>query len=128
MRDTSRFLAHELAEQICQTIKAEPFRINKHLTLNLTCSVGFAPYPFNRQNIHAISWKDCIDIADKALYTTKYSGRDGWVGIMCNDENIDAKHQQLSVANIPLALLNLKTNKHFEQVKSVWVSHHSQQE
>ena len=47
---------------------------------NTTCSVGFACYPFFREQLDALSWEQVISVADRALYVAKASGRNAWVG------------------------------------------------
>ena len=45
-----------------------------------TCSIGFACYPFFREQLDALSWEQVVSVADRALYVAKASGRNGWVG------------------------------------------------
>jgi hypothetical protein len=56
------------------------FEVGEGRVVRTTCSIGFARYPFIRQQIDALSWEQVISVADRALYVAKASGRDAWVG------------------------------------------------
>ena len=71
--------ASVLAERINQLIREHTFYNADNQALTLTCSVGFATYPFNMQP--NASWQFPLDVADQALYAAKKSGRNGWVGV-----------------------------------------------
>ncbi len=45
-----------------------------------TCSVGFACYPFFKEQLDALTWEQVVSVADRALYVAKASGRNAWVG------------------------------------------------
>nr|WP_224745724.1 two-component regulator propeller domain-containing protein [Neiella litorisoli] len=89
----SRFVSHDyasdVAERICQSVRQQPIRINDQLALDITCSVGFASYNCQDQQGQQLSWQQIIDIADINLYCAKNSGRNGWVGVA-------GDHQQVS--------------------------------
>jgi len=119
VRETSRELAAKFAVRICQQVKQKPFVINKSTEISLTCSVGFVPFPFCCHNPSETSWLDCIDIADKALYTAKYSGRDAWVGTTLK-QSLSAKTTAIDVSNLPIRIINLESNLEQLKVNATW--------
>ena len=119
VRETSRELAAKLAHRICQQVKQKPFVINKNTKLSLTCSIGFVPFPFCCHNPSETSWLDCIDIADKALYTAKNAGRDAWVGTTLK-QSLSEKTAAIDVFNLPISIVNLESNLEQLQVNTTW--------
>jgi hypothetical protein len=55
--------------------------------LRMTCSIGFACFPFFPANPSLVTWKQVLTLADRALYIAKNNGRDGWVGLL-SKENV----------------------------------------
>ena len=49
--------------------------------LQLTCSIGFAEYPFAAGMPEADDWEALVNIADLALYRAKHDGRNTWIGL-----------------------------------------------
>ena len=47
----------------------------------MTCSIGFASYPFWCQAPGLVSWGEVTRLADQALYLAKQEGRDRWIGV-----------------------------------------------
>jgi hypothetical protein len=47
----------------------------------LTCSLGFACFPFLSDQADEEAWENVVDLADRCLYAAKRSGRNGWVGL-----------------------------------------------
>ncbi|XQW86853.1 diguanylate cyclase [Thalassotalea piscium] len=119
VRETSRDLADKFAQRICQQIKNTPFTINADTKLSLTCSVGFAPFPFCCHNPKALSWSDSINIADKALYIAKYASRDAWVGISLKT-SYSTNNTSIDLLNLQLPMMNLISNIEQSKVNATW--------
>lgn len=83
-RFTDRDEAPLMAERIRKSMEAHNFTLPDGSILKKTCSVGFACYPFLRDQPLALSWEHVIDIADRALYAAKRSGRNLSVGLAAN--------------------------------------------
>ena len=79
IRYCSRPEATDLAERIRRGIEAVAFNLDSGQTLRRTCSLGLAAYPFYPNASGALSWEQVVDIADRALYMAKQSGRNTWV-------------------------------------------------
>ncbi|PYQ14333.1 MAG: hypothetical protein DMF80_12840 [Acidobacteria bacterium] len=79
-RDLSGDRLAELAERIRSHVAKHVFEIGEGRVVRTTCSVGFAGYPFFREQLDALSWEQVISVADRALYVAKASGRNAWVG------------------------------------------------
>ncbi len=90
MRFCARKQAIEMAERIRQTIAQHAFAIESGSDLTITCSIGFAAYPFYTDKPAALSWEQTIDIADRALYTAKQNGRNCWIGVEAGSKGIDS--------------------------------------
>ncbi len=73
--------AGELAERLRQAMAEHAFDLGEGKTLNMSCSIGFASYPFITHLPGAIDWKGVIAVATHALYAVKKSGRNNWIGI-----------------------------------------------
>jgi diguanylate cyclase (GGDEF)-like protein len=71
----------EFAERIRSNVREHVFEVGEGRVVRATCSIGFARYPFIRQQIDALTWEQVISVADRALYVAKASGRDTWVGL-----------------------------------------------
>jgi len=82
----SRFTRMEdaalLAERIRAAIAAQPIRIGRGQALELTCSIGFAPWPFAMEWPELGDWSACLGLADRCLYAVKRGRKNGWRGIV----------------------------------------------
>jgi diguanylate cyclase (GGDEF)-like protein len=79
-RDLNGDRLSELAERIRDRVAQHPFEIGEGRVARTTCSIGFASYPFFREQLDALSWEQVISVADRALYVAKASSRNAWVG------------------------------------------------
>ncbi|MFL6585488.1 MAG: diguanylate cyclase domain-containing protein [Luteimonas sp.] len=71
-----------LAERIRSTVADTPIALAHGASLRLTCSIGFAPWPFSPAWPTLGDWQQTIAIADRCLYAAKDGGRDAWVGLV----------------------------------------------
>ena len=80
-RSTEQEVAEGLAERIRQAVVDYRFEVGSQRTVSLTCSIGFAAFPFIPSQPKLLHWEQVVGIADRALYVAKQSGRNQWVGI-----------------------------------------------
>ncbi|MEN5062115.1 diguanylate cyclase [Luteimonas sp. TWI1416] len=73
--------AARLAERIRDVVSAEPVTLAHGAPLPLTCSIGFAPWPFSSAWPSLGDWQQTCALADRCLYAAKAAGRDAWVGL-----------------------------------------------
>ncbi|GAC1627511.1 MAG: ligand-binding sensor domain-containing diguanylate cyclase [Nevskia sp.] len=76
-RPLSRQHALAYAARICRVVSSHPFDAGTGTPLRITCSVGYSEYPLARKT-PPFDWQELIELADRALYYVKDSGRDGW--------------------------------------------------
>jgi len=75
LRDAERDSAPAFASRVRQAINAAPFGVDGgHIAV--TCSIGWAAFPFRREVPHAHTVEQVIAFADQALYRAKNAGRD----------------------------------------------------
>jgi diguanylate cyclase (GGDEF)-like protein len=74
------------AEQLCAAARSRPFELASGHALRVTCSIGFAPWPWARAWPMLGDSEQSIGLADRALYRIKSSGKDGWAGLLPGPE------------------------------------------
>ena len=85
-RNSSRHEAAAIAERIRSVIAGHAFIVEKRTTsLRLTCSIGFAPFPFLPLDRARFGWQEMLDVADTCLYAAKHAGRNRTVGVIAGD-------------------------------------------
>jgi diguanylate cyclase (GGDEF)-like protein len=89
-RHTNRANAGVLAERIREAVTASEFNLNDAGQTKVTCSIGFAAYPFLTHAPSAINWRETVALADAALYRAKHNGRNMWVGLDAGNVTLDA--------------------------------------
>ena len=85
-RNVNRGQGEVLAERLRRAVMEHPFSVDGGKTIRLTCSLGFACYPFLVEEPGPVSWQQVIGIADLALYAAKNAGRNCWVGVYATKE------------------------------------------
>jgi len=77
-RRTRRETVALLAERIRVCVASTPARTSHSGSVHLTCSVGYATYPFG--GLQGFSWEDVVALADSAMLLAKRRGRDRSIG------------------------------------------------
>ncbi len=85
-RDADRQFGANLAERLRRQVAETRFEVGPNRVLRLTCSIGFAFFPFFTSHPHQLSWQEVINLADRGLYAAKNSGRNAWVGVIASGE------------------------------------------
>jgi diguanylate cyclase (GGDEF)-like protein len=80
-RNTTRAEAPELAERIRTVMASQAIDTPKGEILRWTCSVGFAPFPFQPSDLSWLGWDRVVELTEVCLDVAKKSGRNAWVGI-----------------------------------------------
>lgn len=75
-------LAETLAKRIIDDIQRTPFELGNSLNEVITCSVGFACFPFSSGIQSNYTMPDIFSAADHCLYAAKGAGRNTWVGVL----------------------------------------------
>ena len=81
LRELHMHDAPAVAERIRRVIADQPFVLPSGLSLSVTCSIGFAPWPFSARHAVVGDWEQSVALADRALYAAKAAGKNAWVGL-----------------------------------------------
>ena len=69
-----------------RVIRDDVFTLEDGRVIRATCSIGFACFPFVRDEPDTFSWEDVLALADSALYAAKHTSRDAWVGLVSTND------------------------------------------
>jgi len=88
-RYTDRKEAHILANRILDSVGSKPYRPEGSKTdLRVTCSVGWAVFPWTDFDPKVVSHEQVLVLADFALYQAKGTGRNRSVGLLPPGETV----------------------------------------
>jgi len=74
-----------LAERVRAAIEQRVFEFSDGRTVQRTCSLGFASFPFSIAHPDALTWEQVVAIADLALYRAMRAGPNRWIGVSASD-------------------------------------------
>jgi len=81
-RTTDRENASSLCERVLEAIRDVPFDVGNGSPIYKTCSIGWAPFPWFREEAGLLSVDNVIEMADKAMYLAKREGRNRSHGLL----------------------------------------------
>jgi diguanylate cyclase (GGDEF)-like protein len=67
-----------LGERLCHACANRAFALGNERSAAVTCSVGLVEYPLFSDDDTSLDWEQLVELADRALYRVKRSGRNGW--------------------------------------------------
>jgi diguanylate cyclase (GGDEF)-like protein len=77
-RFTDRMQGAAAAERLRATVEGHTMRLPGDQPVRVTCSIGYAAFPFDVEDPEALSWESIVALADKAAYAAKRNGRNRW--------------------------------------------------
>ena len=90
-RYTDRTEAHVLANRILDSVGSKPYHVEvSNADLCITCSVGWAVFPWTEIETNLVSHDQVLVLADFALYQAKGSGRNRAVGLLPAGQTVRA--------------------------------------
>ncbi len=75
-----------LASRILEAVAGKPFVAGPDMLLGVTCSIGWAPFPWHPESPDALSFDQVMALADRGLYLAKGGGRNRSVGVLPEGE------------------------------------------
>jgi diguanylate cyclase (GGDEF)-like protein len=81
-RTTDRENASLLCNRVLEAIREIPFDVGNGVEIHKTCSIGWAPFPWLKDDVGRLSIDNVIELADKALYMAKREGRNRSYGML----------------------------------------------
>jgi diguanylate cyclase (GGDEF)-like protein len=105
----------EIAERLRRSVEQSTFELENYPPIKMTCSIGYACYPFNVNSPTSMSPEHVIALADWCLYTVKNNKRNGWMGMLHSGEN-ELTAQEIK--NDPKCYLNSGEISYVSSVKS----------
>jgi len=94
-RETDAEFGPRLAERLRSQVEQTRFHIGHDRFIDITCSIGFSFFPFFEIDPQQLTWQPVVDVADRALYAAKKTGRNAWVGITEVSQVLEPKFELL---------------------------------
>ncbi|MGB0834299.1 MAG: GGDEF domain-containing protein, partial [Psychrobium sp.] len=119
VKESSIERAESIAERLRQKIRQTLIKIEGDIEIKMTCSIGLCGYPFFARKLENLSWSECINLADKALYCAKNSGRDTWVSVKENELTLTEELPD-SLEKFNQSQICLESSASISYVESQW--------
>lgn len=118
LKDFELNQVHSFVEDLRENIEKKIITINGNTDkkIQLTCSVGYSHYPFNKNQPEQYNWENIIELADIALYAAKENQRNAWVGFTSNQTTHPPEQV---ISDINTAIKNQEVNVNSNIKKSV---------
>ena len=87
-------------ERIRRSLADQPVQLRNGARLEVTCSIGVAPWPLSRSWPSLGDWDQSVSLADRALYAAKGLGKNAWVAVIPS-EDIDRSTLMSLLAGTP---------------------------
>lgn len=98
-RTTDRANTPLLCSRVLDAVREVPFDVGNGVEIHKTCSIGWAPYPWLKDEVGLLSMNNVIELADKALYLAKREGRNRAYGLL-PAENAGKSERSVSIENL----------------------------
>ena len=98
-RTTNRENASLLCQRVLEAVRSEPFDVGNGVEIHKTCSIGWAPLPWFRDDVNMLSIDNVIELADRALYIAKREGRNRAYGLLPT-ENVYKSEKPVTMENL----------------------------
>ena len=98
-RTTDRENASLLCRRVLDAVRNEPFDVGNGVEIHKTCSLGWAPFPWFKDDVHMLSIDNVIELADRALYHAKREGRNRAYGLLPT-ENVYNSEKPVKMENL----------------------------
>ena len=93
-RFSDRRTGSVLAERIRVAIEQRVFDLGDGRTVQRSCSLGFASFPFSIAYPAALTWEQVVAVADQALSRAMRAGSNRWVGVSASDTAAEEQFRQ----------------------------------
>ena len=80
-RAADRRQADALAFRVLQAIRGDSFAISASYSIRRTCSIGWAPFPWQEDDPNGMGYEEVLKLADRALNQAKRAGKDQAIGM-----------------------------------------------
>jgi len=98
-RTTDRANAALFCSRVLEAMRELPFDVGNGVEIHKTCSIGWAPYPWLKDDVNSLSMNNVIEMADKALYMAKREGRNRSYGFV-PAPTVSVSEKSVSIENL----------------------------